>query len=97
MRATIGVLAALILAGVMTTLASADPYWPCNPPPPAPDMCGPGLYYPNNCGTFSGPYYCVRPPWPPFNGPAASMSQQQLGFPTHPYARSPRDYFMVGN
>jgi hypothetical protein len=99
MKATIGVLATVLVASVMVSVASANPYQPVNPPPTAPDMSGPGLYYPNYCGTYSGPYYWVQPPWQPYQGPVGSSPclGQQLGFPTHPYARGPRDYFMVGN
>jgi hypothetical protein len=56
-----------------------------------------------------GPNYDLRPPFPPFNGllppnPGAAGAGAGAGagnvfttpvFPTHPYARSPRDYFMV--
>jgi hypothetical protein len=80
------------------------------PRPPAPDACGPGYIALNCCGCPYGPNYCLRPPWEPFNGlrpglggPAglpspASLPQLGMGgqpsFPTHPFARSPRDYFM---
>jgi hypothetical protein len=37
-------------------------------------------------------------PWLPPNAQAGGPPQQPaiLAFPTHPYARSPRDFFMVG-
>jgi hypothetical protein len=98
----------------------------CYPPylPAAPDMCGPGYVCVNNCGMPYGPNYCVRPPFPPFNGmipgpppgyfrnyagtaPGAGCPPGSPGspgspwgspvFPTHPWARSPRDFFMVGD
>ena len=44
----------------------------------------------------------VRPPWQPFNGMRPNLAEMMngggqgpAGFPTHPYARSPRDYFMI--
>lgn len=73
--------------------------------PKAPDMTGPGFYYTNCYGVTYGPNYCVTPPFPPCNGPlppfsAGGMCQKPKGFPgmsfpTHPYVRSSRDYFMV--
>jgi len=79
------------------------------PAAPAPDMCGPGYYAQNCCGAWYGPNYCVYPPFPPFNGmiwapkPAPGMPGYggmqgyggTPGFPTHPYARGPRDFFMI--
>jgi hypothetical protein len=41
-------------------------YYP--PIPQAPDMCGPGFYWVNNCGLVHGPAYCPRPCYPPFQG-----------------------------
>lgn len=73
--------------------------------PKAPDMTGPGFYYTNSCGVTYGPNYCVTPPFAPCNGPlppfaSGAMNQKPKGypgmsFPTHPYVRSSRDYFMV--
>lgn len=73
--------------------------------PKAPDMTGPGFYYTNCYGVTYGPNYCVTPPFAPCNGPlpafgAAAMNQKPkaypgMSFPTHPYVRSARDYFMV--
>ncbi len=83
-------------------------YYP--PIPQAPDACGPGFYSTNCCGLVYGPGYCLRPCFPPFQGmlpgpppkcgPGAAGGYAGPGmlnspvFPTHPYARSPRDYFM---
>jgi hypothetical protein len=77
------------------------------PIPQAPDALGPGYYAQNWCGAWYGPNYCVYPPYPPFNGmvpgpPVAQaiangMPAQAYGgahFPTHPFARGPRDFFM---
>ena len=77
--------------------------------PTAPDMCGPGFFYVNQCGMIYGPNYCVRPPFATFNGlvpapgcgnmgaPMGGRNSQFPGmsFPSHPFARSPRDFFMV--
>jgi hypothetical protein len=107
--------------------------------PQAPNTCTAPAYYAVNCngGTY-GPNYCLRPPFPPFQGmvfppnhavsgvksaysqgvrmapqgypggghhqggyPQAGYPQGQGGyggpptFVTHPYSRSPRDFFMV--
>jgi hypothetical protein len=81
-------------------------YYP--PIPHAPDMCNPGYYWTNNCGVTYGPAHCVYPPYRPFQGmvpgppPPRGPGGQMAGpggmasptFPTHPYARSPRDFFM---
>ncbi|HEY7156233.1 MAG TPA: hypothetical protein VH575_19865 [Gemmataceae bacterium] len=47
-----------------------QPYCGCYYPPipQAPDMCGPGFYWANNCGMVYGPAYCPRPCYPPFQG-----------------------------
>jgi hypothetical protein len=78
--------------------------------PRAPDACGPGWYGYNCGGQLYGPNYNLYPPFQPFNGmifarQAAHIAGMQAGglgglggmpgFPTHPYARSPRDFFML--
>ena len=73
--------------------------------PTAPDMMGPGFYYTNCYGVTYGPNYCVTPPFAPCNGPlpafgSSAMNQKPkaypgMSFPTHPYVRSSRDYFMI--
>lgn len=72
--------------------------------PMAPDMCGPGFYCVNPNGVMYGPNYCVQPPFPPFNGlipqPGCGNTGRPsqfpgMSFPTHPFSRSPRDFFMV--
>jgi hypothetical protein len=63
---------------------------------------GPGFYAP----PFAGGYGYGNMPPQPFSGPAfpygpcgrgfgGGGEQKIMGFPVHPYARSPRDYFMV--
>lgn len=75
--------------------------------PQAPDACRPGMYQPNCLGMVYGPNYAVYPSFPAWNGavptpaippPVKAAPQPQipsLTFPTHPYARGPRDFFMI--
>jgi hypothetical protein len=91
-------LGALAAIGVAASGALADyPWYPsCRT---APDTCNPGYYYFNQSGGQYGPNYYLRPPFPPVQGipPFVNVNcnPRPVGFPTHPYARSPRDYFMV--
>lgn len=84
------------LAGVTRAQYFPPPYSP-SPLPQAPSTCNPGYYAPNYCGCLYGPNYCLRPPFEPFNGarPCLGGPAKSPVFPTHPYARSPRDYFML--
>ncbi len=93
---------ALATALTLAASASADPYYWSGPA--APDACGPGIYMVDCYGCVRGPYYCVRPPWDPFNGARPALGGGGAGgaggpatliFPTHPFARSPRDFFML--
>lgn len=122
MKATWTYLAVLLATGGFCSVAAAHKPLPCTPPtsppffyqhPPAPDACGPGFWCTGYTGMAYGPSYCLRPPWPPYNGerpcipgkgrpapfgPSPEMGAGGvLGFPTHPFARSPRDFFMVGD
>lgn len=91
----------VVLTGGITA-AHAQPYGITPPPtcpPPcyavAPDLCRPGFYTTNPCGTVYGPNYYVRPCFQPYQGPAGpKCPPPPAQFVTHPYARSPRDYFM---
>ena len=67
------------------------------PPLRAPDMCGPGFCIPNCYGGYYYPSYNVTPPFPPFQGvlPIPAGAAGHARFPSHPYVRSPRDFFMV--
>jgi Ca-activated chloride channel family protein len=67
MNATSRWLGGLLLAAVAASPALAQPPGPCCIPR-APDMCGQGYYLTDACGCVYGPYYCVRPCFPPFNG-----------------------------
>ena len=100
MRQTLLGFGALLLLVAGASLAQADPYYyPYIRQ--APDACGPGNYCTNYCGCPYGPNYWVRPPWEPFNGFRPNLLNQQNGngavFAVHPFARSPRDFFMVGD
>ena len=98
MRALTPWLAALLV--VAATAGLAEAYYPYYFPqaPQAPDACGPGFYNVNAWGAQYGPNYWLQPPYPPFNGARPNLqksSQASPTFGTHPYARSPRDYFML--
>lgn len=68
----------------------------------APDACGPGFYLLCPNGQTVGPNYCLRPCFEPFQGirpPVACVNGQFTAqgtaqYPYHPWARSPRDFFM---
>ena len=99
MKATLPWLAALVLTAAGSALAQAQLFYPPPMPPQAPDACGPGYYCTNYCGAVYGPNYCLQPPFPPFNGFRPPLNNNNCGnppaeFPMHPFARSPRDYFM---
>src|SRR5262245_2075346 len=92
MRATLYCLGALALMAAGSGMAQAGPY-PYGPRQ-APDACGPGYCVTNAFGMIYGPNYWLTPPFPPFNGPTGMpCGQPSPNFPTHPYARGPRDYF----
>jgi hypothetical protein len=96
MTATRLCLAALLVVVLSCSAAQAQCYvWP----PSAPDACGPGSYCTNGCGLRYGPGYNLVPPYPPFQGMLAPPNPNNNGlsspgFPTHPYARGPRDFYM---
>ncbi len=99
MKATLSCLAALVLAAAVASTSHAGQPNYYNPfPGYAPDMCAPGFICTNSCGWY-GQYWYVRPAGEPFNGFRPDLSAQQnagpMGFPVHPFARSPRDYFMM--
>ena len=89
---------ALLGTALAAALASADTYYSPvfrAPLPLAPDACGPGFYTAGPCGMVYGPNYWLRPPGEPFNGPAFPFGQKSgPSYPTHPYVRGPRDFFM---
>lgn len=110
MKAILTWLGAVLLAGFITTTASAQQYYPSQAPPPY--ACGPG----GNCGSGYGapcwpaPTFCPNGPpvsgVPPYSVPVPKHWWSNLfhhcpqppglaSFATHPYARSPRDFYMV--
>jgi len=104
MKATSAWLGALLGAVLLTSSAQAQCCYLA--PPRAPDMLNPGFYYANCYGQVYGPNYCVYPPFAPFQGmiwapptgpqgPGGGHGPLGASFPTHPYARSPRDFFMI--
>ncbi|HXG10627.1 MAG TPA: hypothetical protein VNK04_12770 [Gemmataceae bacterium] len=98
MRATAICFGALALLAVGAGMTQANPYY-FPVPRVAPDACGPGWYNSHPCGMIYGPNYWLTPAGLPFNGllpaPPYGGGQASAAFPTHPYARSPRDYFMI--
>jgi hypothetical protein len=106
MRATIRCLGALFVAAATASAASAwdscfplpcGPWYGYEPHGVAPDACRyPGSYCTNAYGGVYGPNYNIYPPFAPWQGllPAPNPNG---GFPSHPYVRSPRDYFMYEN
>jgi hypothetical protein len=101
MRAALPWLGVVLGVALAAPSARAQCYVPYIPK--APDMCGPGNFGPNWAGLYYGPNYCVFPPFPPYQGellgpcgPGGGQGgAQQVTFPTHPFARGPRDFFMV--
>ncbi len=100
MKATLSWLGALLCAGSLAQTAQAQYPNSFPPRPQAPGTCGPGFYSVNACGAVYGPNYWVYPGVQPWNGfhPNCVRPKQQQGpptFATHPFARSPRDFFMM--
>jgi hypothetical protein len=100
-----GLAAAVILLAASAAHAQPAFLLPQKCVPPNPIYYGPGpcancVYGPNYC--FNGP--CLPPA--PFNGALAFPRPVgnggpggpggPLGFPTHPFAHGPRDFFMIG-
>jgi hypothetical protein len=99
MKATVSGLGALVVMLALCGGARADhPYFfGCGNRLQAPDACGPGFICTNYYGAPYGPNYNLRPAWPPYNGalPPPDWGNNGGAFGNHPYARSPRDYFML--
>jgi hypothetical protein len=102
MKATWSCLGALLWTGVLAYSAQASyPYYPPGRPQfIAPGTCGPGYYSVNAEGGVYGPNYWLQPGIQPWNGfhpsfGCAPQPPRPVTFPTHPFARSPRDFFMV--
>jgi hypothetical protein len=87
MRATIAGLSAVLLAMTLTTAAQA---WYEYRPPPV-NAFTPSCCYP----CWDGGYYGPCNNWPPCCEPFQGFRPPISRGPTHPFARSPRDYFMI--
>jgi hypothetical protein len=89
MKATGPWLGTLLIAAGLASLVRADHCNPCVAPPP-------NAFTPSGCCCpcyWGGPGYWPpygMQPFQPFNG-----FRPSLGVPVHPFARSPRDYFMM--
>jgi hypothetical protein len=98
MKATASLLGVLLGATVLVSSAQAQYGYHA---PPAPPMYQPGYYPPNYSGAGFPYYYCNPsfPACPPFQGmvwaPPSPGGNGNAAFPTHPFARSPRDFFMI--
>jgi hypothetical protein len=108
MRLTLPLVALLLVAASQSAAQAQWPPYGCPAPlvRQAPDACGPGYYDVNAYGQVFGPNYWLLPPGGPFNGMIFARQATGYGgggggpggilcFPTHPYARSPRDFFMM--
>ena len=99
MKATILTLAVVVvLAAASQARAQCPLPYPCPSVPQAPQ---PGPIYPYPPGTMTqwyGPYYNYYPPFAPFQGMVVVPARPNCGaggaFPSHQWARSPRDFFM---
>ena len=98
MKATIPWAGALLGTALATSLACASDYWyPASRPvyPAAPDACGPGFYSTGPQGMVYGPSYWLQPPGAPFTmSGALPQGGSAKAWPTNPYVRGPRDFFM---
>ncbi len=110
MRASLPGLGAVFAAALAASAAHAQgcyvPYIPKAPDMCGPGSYGPNLngllYGPNYCVFPPFPPYQGELPAPPPGScipqlpgmPPAACMQPQVTFPTHPFARGPRDYFM---
>jgi len=100
MKATLPWFAALLLAVAAGTMSQAGPFSHCCAPCPCPqaNAFSPACCCPNYCGPVF-PNYC--PPPYPFNGLRPCLGNEGgagggfPGYAVHPFAHSPRDFFMV--
>jgi hypothetical protein len=109
MKATVLALGVALGALVAVLPARAQPCY-CPVPPVAWDPYVTAFYAPNAYGQWQGPGYYLAPPFAPFQGMVFPPTRPgcgnggngfggngfggQVAFPTHQWARSPRDYFM---
>ena len=108
MKAMYVTFGAVLAAALTVSTAHAQNFGRCVPQ--APDCCGPGYYAPNWFGLYYGPNYYLNPGYGPYSGPVdyprftvqpngkfglGGAVAPPLSFPTNPYMRGPRDFFMV--
>src|SRR5262249_41263321 len=105
MRAAVPFLGAFLASVLAASAARAQlPYYSTSPVTKKPLGVAPdlsrqrGSSCTNGRGMVYGPIFSVLPPFQPFQGylpgMSASCPPQGPNFPSHPYARGPRDYFM---
>jgi hypothetical protein len=92
----------LVLGALVAVAPARAQYYCCCPyvPQAPPPVC----WYQPNCYGVCGPYCSYYPSFPPFQGmvfpptyPGCNGNGNgngMAGFPSHPWARSPRDFFM---
>jgi hypothetical protein len=91
-----GLLGIIAFAALTSTALAVPPGYPegCYVwKPQAPDMytCNGCCCAPPSYGMVCAPGCCVYPCFPPFQGVLPILDNR---VPNHPYARSPRDFFM---
>ena len=110
MKSFLTTLGVLVLVAVGASPAQAQYPFPCAKPGPcycpvpplrAPDACGVGFYAPNCVGAMYGPNYNVYPAFAPFQGmlpfpQCPNGGNGGGGYTSHPFLRSPRDFYMSG-
>jgi len=90
MKATISGLSAVLLTLALT--AAAQAWFGCGNCPPAVNAFSPSCCSPYWDGGGYSPYGN----WPPYGEPFQGFRPPgPTGFSVYPFARSPRDYFMV--
>jgi hypothetical protein len=109
MKATLVWLGALLVTAAAGTTAQAGHLFCCHHPCCAPPPChafgcsvvcqAPNAWGAGCCMPFCNGAFCQPAPFPGQGpmGPSMAGSGGAGGFPVHPFARSPRDYFMYGD
>ena len=88
--------AGVLFASLFTAGSAKAQCFGCCPCPQGTNAFTPAFYGPAYGGQWYGPSVPqMNPPYPPFNGMVfAPTPPPEVRFPSHPFARSPRDYFM---
>jgi hypothetical protein len=105
MKATLFSVGVLLLAAGISPARAQEPvvnhpmYQPAGSY--APSMTGPGCFGAGQFGQVYGPNYCAcAPGFPPYSGVTPQAGMGFSGGPqfrVHPFVRSPRDFFMMGD